>query len=572
MNYLHADTETGFPTKSAACSHWLLSSFRRNLRAQAAEDDAPLRIESITPTVFLVRDQGHLFQVAEVTVANSSAETIQATLKASLSPSSSRSVACELSAGKTTLQVTVPDVRKPVSVTFELTANGKVHDRRTVDWKPPRHWRVFFVPITHHDLGYTDTIENVMNEYAGFYDDVLRFCRETDDWPEEARYRYTVEGSWSLQHFVENRPQEVVDELAKYVKRGRIEIGALFGNEISALCSHEELIRLMYPSFRLSRQFEGTIRTGSITDVPGLAWGLPTVMADAGVKYFFAGLPTYFEWGRNDIHTFWDESAILRHGRPDAFRWVGPDGQSVLVYYQGSYGFFGDVTGPHSIQYVMDRLPGELEKMQEDGTPFDVMRYIHNGVDNCPPSDSISRIVREWNGRWAYPRLLVGTNSMFFEELEKQCDQVRSFRGELPHTDYVVGATSTAKETAVNRLAHSQWHAAEKLATVAAITCDMPYPAETIRKGYDDMLLYDEHTWGKAYPAGEMQDWAWNEKSHYAYRAAGQARSVIDEQYPLDRRSNRTRRRESPHRRLQPAFLRPHGRGAGLPLQRDGTV
>ena len=368
-----------------------------------------------------------------------------------------------------------------------------------------------------------------MNEYAGFYDEVLRFCRETDDWPEEARYRYTVEGSWSLQHFVENRPQEVVDELAEYVKQGRIEIGALFGNEISALCSHEELIRLMYPSFRLSRQFEGTIRTGSITDVPGLAWGLPTVMADAGVKYFFAGLPTYFEWGRNDIHTFWDESAILRHGRPDAFRWVGPDGQSVLVYYQGSYGFFGDVTGPHSIQYVMDRLPGELEKMQEDDTPFDVMRYIHNGVDNCPPSVSISRIVREWNSRWAYPRLLVGTNSMFFEELEKQCDQVRSFRGELPHTDYVVGATSTAKETTVNRLAHSQWHAAEKLATVAAITCDMPYPAEKIRKGYDDMLLYDEHTWGKAYPAGEMQDWAWNEKSHYAYRAAGQAKSVTDD-------------------------------------------
>ena len=119
--------------------------------------------------------------------------------------------------------------------------------------------------------------------------------------------------------------------------------------------------------------------------------------------------------------------------------------------------------------------------MQEEGTPFDVMRYIHNGVDNCPPSISISQTVRQWNGRWAYPKLFVGTNSMFFEELEKQCADVRSFRGELPHTDYVVGAISTAKETAINRIAHNQWHAAEKLATVAAITSDMPYPAETIR-------------------------------------------------------------------------------------------
>ena len=310
MDYLHAGIRTGFSARTllAALTFVVVSS--EPLRAQPVTDDAPLRIESIAPTVFLVRDQGQLFQVAEVTVANSSQEAIQATLRASLPPSSSRSVDCELTPGKTTRQITVPDVRNTVSVTIEISGNGKVHDRRTVDWKPPRHWRVFFVPITHHDLGYTDTIENVMNEYAGFYDDVLRFCRETDDWPEESRYRYTVEGGWSLQHFVENRPREVVDELAKYVKRGRIEIGALFGNEISALCSHEELIRLMYPSFRLSRQFGGTIRTGSITDVPGLAWGLPTVMADAGVKYFFAGLPTYFEWGRNDIHTFWDESAI----------------------------------------------------------------------------------------------------------------------------------------------------------------------------------------------------------------------------------------------------------------------
>lgn len=529
MKPTHTNAYADRTTRTLLIAMAVVVLLTRPAGVQAATDDPPLRIEDVRPTVFLIRDKGHLFQVAEVTVANSSAETMEAVINASLPSQPPRSVACKLPTGKTTLQVTIPDVRKPVSVALELVANGRVHDRSTAEWSPPRHWQVFFIPITHHDLGYTDTIENVMSEYARFYDNVLCFCRETDDWPEEARYRYTVEGSWSLQHFVENRPEEVVAKLAGYVKQGRIEIGALFGNEISALCSHEELIRLMYPSFRLGRQFEGTIRTGSITDVPGLSWGLPTVMADAGVKYFFAGLPTYFEWGRRDVHTFWDESAILRHGRPDAFRWIGPDGQSVLVYYQGSYGFFGDVTGPKTIQDVTDRLPGELEKMQDEGTPFSVMRYIHNGVDNFPPSISISRIVREWNSRWAYPRLLVGTNSMFFEELEKQCDQVRSFRGELPDTDYVVGAISTARETAVNRLAHSQWHAAEKLATVAAITSDMPYPAETIRKGYNDMLLYDEHTWGKSYPAGRVQDWAWNEKSHYAYRAAAQAESVTDD-------------------------------------------
>ena len=44
---------------------------------------------------------------------------------------------------------------------------------------------------------------------------------------------------------------------------------------------------------------------------------------------------------------------------------------------------------------------------------------------------------------------------------------------------------------------------------------------------YDAALLYDEHTWGKDYPTGPAQNWAWNEKSHYAYRAAGLAQSVL---------------------------------------------
>jgi hypothetical protein len=155
------------------------------------------------------------------------------------------------------------------------------------------------------------------------------------------------------------------------------------------------------------------------------------------------------------------------------------------------------------------------------------MRYIHNGVDNYPPDVKISEVVRQWNSKWAYPKLVVATNAMFFKALEKQAQDVRTFRGELPHTDYVVGAISTAKETTVNRLTHDKLLSAEKAATVASLLSDHPYPAETIARAYDNMLLYDEHTWGKDYPAGEAQDWAWNEKSHFAYRAAGLTQSTL---------------------------------------------
>jgi len=496
-------------------------------QGQGSVENASLRFVSIEPTVLFTGQQDSLLQVVNIKIENT-AEPVEAELQVVCGlPHHQLAALGTIRKGQATFQISVPDSREPASIEFLLTAGGKTQDHRKIPWQPQRHWRVYIVPVTHHDLGYTDTIENVIAKYDDFYDDVLRFCEDTEDYPEESKYRYTVEGAWSIQHFIENRTPADVEKLAKYIKQGRIEIGALFGNEISNLCSHEELIRLMYPSFRLNREYRAEILTASITDIPGLSWGLPTVLAGAGVKYFFAGLPTYFEWGRKDIHTFWDESAILRHGRPDAFYWQGPDGEKVLVYYQGSYGFFNRVVGPDSYQEVMDSLPGMLEELEKKGSPFHVVRYIHNGVDNYPPDVKISHIIREWNSKWAYPQLVVATNSMFFRELEKECGDIRTFRGELPDTDYVVGTISTAKQTGINRITHDQLHYAEKFAAIASLVSDYTYPAEEIRQAYDNMLLYDEHTWGKDYPTGKVQDWAWHEKSHYAYKAAGLAESIL---------------------------------------------
>lgn len=483
-------------------------------------------LASIEPTVLIRQDARQLVRIVNVVLENPG-EPAQAAIETSVGPWKQARSLGMLARGRTSHQLEIPDIRQVIPATFLLKIDGQTQDQRAIELQPARHWKVYFIPITHHDLGYTDTIENVLNRYAGFYDDVLRFCDETVDFPQDSKYRYTIEGAWSVQHFLRNRPPEAAAKLGALIKEQRIEVGALMGNQVSALCGHEELIRLMYPSFRLQRDYGAEILTGSITDVPGLTWGLPTVMAGAGVKYFFAGLPTYFEWGRNDIHTFWDESAILRKGRPDAFRWEGPDGQNVLVYYQSSYGFFGNVTGPHSYDEVLGRLPRELAQLEKQDSPFDIMRYIHNGVDNYPPDVKISHIVRQWNDKWAFPKLVVGTNSMFFKDLEKQCKDVRTFRGELPDTDYVVGAISTANETRTNRLTHNKLLTAEKIALMASIFAGFDYPAEKIAAAYDSALLYDEHTWGKDYPAGPEQDWGWNEKSNYAYKAAGLAQWVL---------------------------------------------
>jgi len=488
-----------------------------------------VQILAVEPTPLYVQKDGRLLQVAELAVENSG-EPVEAELVVQWPDGQIATPLGKLAKGKSTAQAHMPGLEKPAEVELTLRAAGKPLDRRTMTWQPSRRWEVCLVPISHHDLGYTDTIENVLRLYERFYDQVLQFCQQTDDFPEEAKFRYTVEGSWSLQHYLENRPPEVLEKLGKYLREGRIEVQALYGNLITNMLAHEELVRAMYPSFRLKRRFGAQIRTASTTDIPGLSWGLPTVLVGAGVEGFFAGLANYFEWGRHDIHTFWDESAILRRGRPDAFWWLGPDGQRILVYYQGGYGCWS----PDSYEDVLENLPRMLRQMEKQGTPFSVVRFAGYGCgDNTPPSILPSQIVREWNSRWAYPRLYVATNAMFFEKLRRQCENqkdMRTFRGDLPETDYVVGATSTARETTRNRCTHDLLPTAERWAAVASLLTGAAYPDQELAQAYDNMLLYDEHTWGmhSGLQVSRRQDWSWADKARYAYRAAGLAEGVLD--------------------------------------------
>lgn len=487
-----------------------------------------LKIDRIEPTVLFKKDQNGLVQAVDISIENEG-QAIGGRLI--VKPHSNKEWNVNLGIiepGDGKYRFFMPEIAESIPVEFVLETDENPEDQFTLDWIPRKHWEVCLIPISHHDLGYTHSIEHVLEKYTRIYKDVLRFCEETDDYPDEAKFRYSAEGAWSLQHFIDVSDKETCEKLGKYMKEGRVEVHALIGNEITDICSHEELIRLMYPSFRIKREFGGEIGVGSITDVTGLSWGLPIALSNAGVNYFFAGLPDYFDWWGEKfsyMRPFWDEENILRpHGKPDAFYWKGPDGSKILVYYQGTYGCWS----PSSYDEILEVLPGMLDDIDKRGNPFSVMRYGGYGCgDNTDTDIIVSNLVREWNNKWAYPKLIVSTSSMFFEKLEKQCTDLRTFSGDLPQTDYSVGTTSTAKVTALNRVAHDRLNTAEKLATMSNMLINSNYPSGIIRDAYYNMMLYDEHTWGMWDPVGEVQDWAWSDKSSFAYKAAGLAEMIL---------------------------------------------
>ena len=198
-----------------------------------------LRIDSIEPTAIFSRGKHELLQLVNIVIENTSG-TVQANLGggfrvggatiAGLVPSVARvvddgkfafgasadaGIALEIERGKKTYQIYVPDIREAVPAEFVLKVNEQVQDQKSMDWTPRKHWQVHMIPIAHHDLGYTDTIEGVLRKYCRIYEDVLRFCDETADWPEEAKFRYMAEEAWSIQHFIQNSSEKTLEKLEK---------------------------------------------------------------------------------------------------------------------------------------------------------------------------------------------------------------------------------------------------------------------------------------------------------------------------------------------------------------------
>jgi alpha-mannosidase len=478
-----------------------------------------MRIVSAESTVFFNHDVNFPHRV-DVTI-NNSGPNVAAAIMSVAANGLERKISLPLvPTGESTHEIYVPRIASRVSYRFQIN-NGEV---QTVILDPQRHWDVSLIHMSHHDWGYTGIPGDVVAEHITFMDTVLDWCEETENWPEASKFRYLCEQAWSVVSWAENRPKTEIERLIRYIKRGQIEVTALWGNQTTELCSTEELARLMYPAFRLKREHGIDVVSAIHNDIPGLSWGLISLLANAGVKYLNLGIPRWYFTG---VHPCWDEDAFVSMEIPQPFLWEGPDGGKLFTFYM----LHAARTIPEpwlSAEADMDR---ELKDLAAKGYGYDQVAHMVTGGfrDNAPPTLYLAELARDWNRKWAYPKLKTATNGQFMGAFEEGhgLSGLPTVRGELPNTDYTACATCTPKETGVNRGAHESLATAEKLATVAAEIADYDYPEAVLEDAYRNTFNYDLHCWGMSQPGGPGMDASWDEKRGAATRAAALSHDVI---------------------------------------------
>ncbi|MGL6196964.1 MAG: hypothetical protein ACRC2T_19300, partial [Thermoguttaceae bacterium] len=319
----------------------------------------------------------------------------------------------------------------------------------------------------------------------------LKYIEETKDYPEEARFKFHPEGMWAIDEFLNRATPEEKEAFIKAAKNGDIHIDAMYSQAMTGLFSDEELFELLGAAIRFGREHGFEVTSAMQTDVPGYTWGLVPALAKSGIKYMTMGPNAGHRVGRL---YYWGEKP---------FYWVSPSGKERVLCYlsdTGYHQFHGRPVG-HKIteQEIFNILEGkdwlahstEPRVFEYDMIPI---RYGIEG-DNGRPNRVVSDVVKEWNEKFHYPKLVLSRNSDFMKEFEKRYgDKLPVVSGD--YTPYWEdGAASTSEATAINRTAKDSLKNAE---LYWAINAPEKFP-ENVGKFDDvwtDIIMYDEHTWG----------------------------------------------------------------------------
>jgi len=467
-------------------------------------------VSSVQTRPVLVERDGKLQQTVSVGVVHLGPAG-EATVQLGAAPPQS----IQLKPGKQTVEIATPAVEKETLVSVEVKADGRTLARRELTLRPVRTWVVYLLPHSHVDIGYTHLQSDVEKAQWKYIEQAIAASRRTADYPPGAQFKWNVEVLWAVESYLKQATPEKQKEFIEAVQKGWIGLDALYGNELTALCRPEELMRLCGYAQKLSKLCGVKIDSAMISDVPGYTWGLMTVFGQAGVKYFSIG-PN----GGDRI------GYTLEAWANKPFYWLSPDGRHKTLCWIPKKGYWQAFQGG---QQLLDHL----RQLEESGYPYDMEQIRYCLGDNAGPGLNLCEIVKDWNAKYAYPKLVIATTSPMMKEFEKRWGaKLPEARGDFtPYWED--GAASSADETAMNR------HAAEELTQAEAMWAMLSpktYPADDFYAAWRNVILYDEHTWGAhnsiSQPDSPFVLGQWKVKQAFALDARKQSQALLAEVAP----------------------------------------
>ncbi|MFM7101847.1 MAG: hypothetical protein ACKO3N_11830, partial [Verrucomicrobiota bacterium] len=316
--------------------------------------------------------------------------------------------------GEAQWRIEVPEFREARPARVSLRGAGREILREPVV-TPARQWTLLLVPNQHLDIGYTDHPSKVAELQARAVDQALALVRQ------HPGFRYTLDGSWVFQEYERGRTPDRVRALVREVRRGTLEVPAVYASHFTGFASLENLVRSLYPSRRLSRAHGLPFEVALSTDVPSHAGSWASVLSAAGVKSFVAASDAY-------------RAPFLLENRlhqTSPFLWEGPDGGRVLTWYSRHYHQGASLFGtPPRVESAAESLPRFLQAYDHPEHPGSTVLLYGTQVENVALDPGQAAFAARWNARFAFPRLEYATFASAMARVARETPAPRVVRGD----------------------------------------------------------------------------------------------------------------------------------------------
>ena len=425
--------------------------------------------------------------------------------------------------GRHPLDFQRPFMAEVGSAQVRLAAAADTRELPEASLRVPRRWTVYLVQHVHTDIGYTRPQTEILPEHLRYIDYALDYCDLTDDYPDDARFRWTCEASWAVREYLKRRPAEQIERLKRRVAEGRIEIAGMFLN-MSEIASESAMADSLQPIRSIEQALDTRVRIAMQNDVNGAAWCLADYFSGIGVKYFTMGINK--------------TRSLLPFDRPTPFWWESPSGKRVLAFRADHY-HTGNFWKIHEGKLAPFRqgLLAYLDSLAKRGYPYDAISVQYSGyhTDNSPPAMKECDLIRAWNKKYAWPKLRSAVASEFFRYLETEHAADLPVHRQAWPDWWTDGFGSAARETAAARQTQVALETDQTLLAMATLfgVPVSPSVASRIDSVQENLLFYDEHTYGAAEsisdPLAENSMVQWAEKSAYVWQAVKQAGMLREE-------------------------------------------
>jgi alpha-mannosidase len=387
--------------------------------------------------------------------------------------------------GFNSFNLTTPKSLVGKEITAEIKIGTEEPVIRRILLEEVREWFVNLVMHSHTDIGYTRPQTEILPEHLRYIDYALDFCDLTDNYPDDAKFRWTCESSWPLQEYLKSRPKSQIDRLRSRVTEGRIQLTAMMFN-LSEMADEVLLAGMLKPVKQI-RNAGLNIECAMQNDINGIGWCFVDFFNGIGIKYLIMG-----EHGHR---------ALIPFDYPTPFWWQSPSGEKILAYRTDHY-MTGNMIGIHTgnLDLVKESLMIYLGKLSKTNYPYNDVHIQMSGyfTDNSPPSLIACDLVREWNKKYEWPKLRISTASEFIRKIEKEhSTNLPVIQAAWPDW-WADGFGSAARETAESRRVQGEINANCGLLSMAALLgADLPEDIEEdIYSIQQNLLFYAEHTFG----------------------------------------------------------------------------